>query len=102
MVPLVFGKSTLAIQVGHKMLERGTSVRYIDIVEAFSHTKSQHNENTKKSTHKQNVKSKGVSITTHDGDISALSWHQFRDTSSSMDITVDEILAWNSKVAHWH
>ena len=95
-----FGKSTLAIRVGHKMLELGASVRYIDTTEAFSHTKSQRREkNNYESSHKQ---VKDISITDHDDSESdaALTWHHRFTTSSGHNtgITADEILVWSKTV----
>ena len=91
-----FGKSTLAIHVGHKMLERGTSVRYIDVADAFSYTKSKSEEKRKKSTNKKNVTSEFTSVTSQVGGVPAVTWPE--NTRVVEDITADKILAWSRTV----
>lgn len=100
-----FGKSSLAINVGYKMIEHRSSVRYINVAEAFSDIESFSGTYGKSSDFIQLIplpqpQSLETELSNKAGDVPALvlSEHVVTNFDFSTHVTKEDILNWSNNI----
>lgn len=101
--PPGFGKSSLAVNFGYKMVKRGTSVRYIDIADVFFHTtihlSNEASGGIKNRFHKeQTISSQATALSSNAANLPVLFLAETKRNDRTADVKIAEILEWSKSV----
>ena len=96
-----FGKSMLAIHVGHDMAKRGTSVRYVDVVDKFSLIQTFRSDMFTRDNDEHRHQTMGTSkdlAQTSTSTINEIILLLFNKRSDVSKLVVEELLEWSRRI----